>query len=48
MPIATIIENLAAGADLEDVLWYEGLGRTQVQEVISFAARSLDSAGTEA
>jgi uncharacterized protein (DUF433 family) len=49
MPVATIFENLAAGTNVEDVLcWYEGLDRTQVQAVISFAARSLDSVGTEA
>lgn len=43
MPVATIFENLEAGASLDDVLsWYEGLDRTQVQAVIGFAARSLD------
>ena len=45
MPVATIFENLEAGASLEDVLkWYEGLDRKQVQAVIEFAARSLDLA----
>ena len=43
MPVATIFENLEAGASLDDVLgWYEGLDRKQVQTVIEFAARSLD------
>ena len=43
MPVATIFENLEAGASLDDVLtWYEGLDRKQVQAVIEFAARSLD------
>jgi uncharacterized protein (DUF433 family) len=48
MPVATIFENLEAGASLDDVLpWYEGLDRKQVQAVIEFAARSLDLAATE-
>jgi uncharacterized protein (DUF433 family) len=48
MPVATIFENLEAGASIDDVLaWYEGLERKQVQEVIEFAARSLDLATTE-
>ena len=43
MPVATIFENLEAGASLDDVLaWYDGLDRKQVQAVIEFAARSLD------
>ena len=42
MPVATIFENLEAGASLDDFLsWYDGLERTQVQAVIEFAARSL-------
>jgi uncharacterized protein (DUF433 family) len=48
MPVATIFENLEAGASIDDVLaWYEGLERRQVQAVIEFAARSLDLATTE-
>lgn len=48
MPVATIFENLEAGASLDDLLtWYEGLDRKQVQAVIEFAARSLDLASTE-
>ena len=47
MPVATIFENLEAGASLDEVLtWYEGLDRKQVQAVIEFAARSLDLAAT--
>jgi uncharacterized protein (DUF433 family) len=47
MPVATIFENLEAGASLDDVMtWYEGLDRKQVQAVIEFAARSLDLATT--
>jgi uncharacterized protein (DUF433 family) len=48
MPVATIFENLEAGASIDDVLaWHEGLDRKQVQAVIEFAARSLDLAATE-
>ena len=48
MPVATIFENLEAGASLDDLLtWYEGLDRKQVQAVIEFAARSLDLASAE-
>ncbi len=48
MPVATIFENLEAGASLDDVLtWYEGPDRRQVQAVIEFAARSLDLAATD-
>ena len=48
MPVATIFENLEAGASIDDVLaWYEGLDRKQVQAVIEFAARSLDLTATE-
>lgn len=44
MPVATIFENLEAGANIDDILqWYEGLDRSQVQAVIEFAARSLDT-----
>jgi uncharacterized protein (DUF433 family) len=45
MPVATIFENLEAGANLDDIVtWYEGLDREQVKAVIDFAARSLGSA----
>ena len=43
MPVATIFDNLEAGASVDDLMrWYEGLDRKQVQSVIEFAARSLD------
>ncbi len=43
MPVATIFENLEAGASVDDILkWYDGLNRHQVKAVIEFAARSLD------
>ena len=43
MPVATVFENLEAGANLDNILeWYDGLDREQVKAVIDFAARSLD------
>jgi uncharacterized protein (DUF433 family) len=45
MPVSAIFENLEAGASLDDILqWYDGLNREQVQQVLEFAARSLDKA----
>ena len=42
MPVATIFENLEAGANIDDILeWFDGLKREQVVAVIDFAARSL-------
>jgi uncharacterized protein (DUF433 family) len=44
MPVATIFENLEAGANIDDIMeWYDGLDREQVKAVIDFAARSLDT-----
>ncbi|MGE5321514.1 MAG: DUF433 domain-containing protein [Actinomycetota bacterium] len=43
MPVATILENLEAGANINDILkWFDGLDREQVKAVIEFAARSLE------
>ena len=45
MPVATIFENLEAGANIDDILkWFDGLDREQVKAVIEFAARSLQEA----
>jgi uncharacterized protein (DUF433 family) len=44
MPVATIFENLEAGASLDDILsWFDGIDREQVKAVIDFAARSLET-----
>jgi len=44
MPVATIFQNLKAGASLDDIMeWFEGLDREQVKAVIDFAARSLET-----
>lgn len=43
MPVSSIFENLAAGANIDDILeWFDGLDRDQVKTVIEFAAHSLD------
>jgi uncharacterized protein (DUF433 family) len=43
MPVATIFQNLEAGANIDDILkWFDGLDRAQVKAVIDFAARSLE------
>ena len=43
MPVSVIFENLEAGPNIDDILeWFRSLRRDQVQEVIGFAARSLD------
>jgi uncharacterized protein (DUF433 family) len=48
MPVATIFENLEAGANLDDIVsWYDGLDREQVRAVIDFAVRSLDSSAAD-
>jgi len=44
MPVATIFQNLEAGASLDDIMdWFDGLDRNQVKAVIDFAARSLET-----
>jgi uncharacterized protein (DUF433 family) len=44
MPVASIFENLEAGASIDDIMaWFEGLNREQLKAVIDFAARTLDT-----
>lgn len=41
MPVSAILENLEAGASLDDLMaWFDGLDREQVKAVIEFAARN--------
>ena len=43
MPVATIFENIGAGANIDDIMeWFDGLDRDQIKAVIEFAVRSLD------
>ncbi len=49
MPVATIFENLEAGANVDDILeWFDGITREQVVAVIDFAARSAGDLETPA
>ncbi len=42
MPVATILENLEAGANVDDILtWYDGLNREQVKAVIGIACSAV-------
>jgi uncharacterized protein (DUF433 family) len=41
MPVATVFENLEAGATIEDIVEWFGVTREQVAAVLDFAARSL-------
>lgn len=43
MPVATVFENLEAGASIEEIMEWFDLTREQVQAVLDFAARSLES-----
>jgi len=48
MPVATIFENLEAGANLDGILeWYDGLDRDQVKAVLDFAVRSLEASAPD-
>jgi uncharacterized protein (DUF433 family) len=42
MPVATVFENLEAGASIEEIMEWFDLTREQVQAVLDFAARSLE------
>ena len=45
MPVATIFENLEAGATVEEFLkWFPGVERGQVEAVLECARRSLAEA----
>jgi uncharacterized protein (DUF433 family) len=42
MPVATIFENVEAGANIDDIMsWYDGLGRDQEKAVIEVAASQI-------
>src|SRR5947207_2890376 len=41
MPVATVFENLEAGATVNDIVEWFDITREQVMEVLNFAARSL-------
>ncbi|NOT58490.1 MAG: DUF433 domain-containing protein [Deltaproteobacteria bacterium] len=43
MPVATVFENLEAGASIEDIAEWFDIAPEQIQLVLEFAARSLDA-----
>jgi len=43
MPVATVFENLEAGASVEQITEWFDVTREQVVAVLEFAARSLDT-----
>lgn len=43
MPVATVFENLEAGATVEEIMGWFDLTREQVTAVLDFAARSLEA-----
>jgi uncharacterized protein (DUF433 family) len=43
MPVATVFENLEAGASIEDIMEWFDLTRDQITAVLDFAARSLEA-----
>lgn len=43
MPVATVFENLEAGATIEEIMEWFDVTREQVVTVLEFAARSLDA-----
>ncbi len=41
MPISGVIENIQAGATIDDVMeWFAGLNRNHVEKVVEFAVRN--------
>jgi uncharacterized protein (DUF433 family) len=43
MPVATVFENLEAGSSIEEIIEQFHVTREQIQSVLEFAARSLDT-----
>jgi uncharacterized protein (DUF433 family) len=43
MPVATVFENLEAGASIEEIMEWFDLTRDQVTGVLDFAARILET-----
>ena len=43
MPVSVVFENLAGGASIDEVVEWFDVTREQVEEVLHFAARSLDA-----
>lgn len=43
MPVATVFENLEAGASIEEIVAWFDVTPEQIKAVLEFAARSLDA-----
>ena len=43
MPVSAVFENLEAGATIEEIIEQFDITREQINAVLEFAARSLDS-----
>jgi uncharacterized protein (DUF433 family) len=43
MPVSAIFENLEAGATIDEIVEQFDISREQINEVLEFAARSLDA-----
>jgi uncharacterized protein (DUF433 family) len=46
MPVATVFENLEAGASIDEIIEWFDVTCEQVAEVLNFAARSLEVSGS--
>jgi uncharacterized protein (DUF433 family) len=46
MPVATVFENLEAGASIDEIIEWFDVTREQVTEVLNFAAQSLEVSGS--
>ena len=46
MPVATVFENLEAGASINEIMEWFDLTREQITEVLNFAARSPEVSGS--
>lgn len=44
MPVSAVFENLEAGATIDEIIAQFDISREQINAVLEFAARSLDSA----
>jgi uncharacterized protein (DUF433 family) len=48
MPVATVFENLEAGATIEEIMEWFDVTREQINAVLEFAAQSLHTPSTSA
>jgi uncharacterized protein (DUF433 family) len=43
MPVSLVFDNLELGASIEEIMEWHYLSRDQINDVLEFAARSLDA-----